>query len=162
MPLSWNEIKTRAIAFMKEWAVESREQAESKTFWNDFFNIFGISRRRVATFEQPVKKLNQHTGFIDLLWKGVLLIEHKSRGENLDHAAQQAKDYCTGLKEEELPKYLLLSDFQRFCLYDWIAIPITNLNYPICCNIFIYLVLSQDIKNGCILKKTRSISKRLN
>lgn len=118
MPLSWNEIKTRAIAFMKEWAVESREQAESKTFWNDFFNIFGISRRRVATFEQPVKKLNQHTGFIDLLWKGVLLIEHKSRGENLDHAAQQAKDYCTGLKEEELPKYLLLSDFQRFRLHD--------------------------------------------
>ncbi len=118
MPLSWNEIKTRAIAFMKEWADESREQAESKTFWNEFFNIFGISRRRVATFEQPVKKLNQHTGFIDLLWKGVLLIEHKSRGENLDHAAQQAKDYFAGLQEEELPKYLLVSDFQRFRLHD--------------------------------------------
>jgi len=101
MPLSWNEIKTRAIAFMKEWADESREQAESKTFWNEFFNIFGISRRRVATFEQPVKKLNQHTGFIDLLWKGVLLIEHKSRGENLDHATQQAKDYFAGLQGEQ-------------------------------------------------------------
>ncbi|MEZ5673282.1 MAG: DNA methyltransferase [Thiotrichaceae bacterium] len=118
MPLSWNEIKTRAIIFIKEWTDEAREQAESKTFWNDFFNIFGISRRRVATFEQPVKKLNQHTGFIDLLWKGVLLIEHKSRGENLDHAAQQAKDYCGGLKSEELPKYLLVSDFQRFRLHN--------------------------------------------
>ena len=104
MPLSWDEIKTRAIAFMKEWADESREQAESKTFWNEFFNIFGISRRRVATFEQPVKKLNQHTGFIDLLWKGVLLIEHKSRGENLDHATQQAKDYFAGLQGEEFLK----------------------------------------------------------
>ncbi len=52
MALSWNEIKNRAINFSKEW-----ESAESQSFWNEFFNIFGISRKRVASFEEPVKKL---------------------------------------------------------------------------------------------------------
>jgi hypothetical protein len=54
MPLSWNEIKTRAIAFSNTWKDEESEDAEAKSFWDDFFNVFGISRRRVATFEQKV------------------------------------------------------------------------------------------------------------
>ena len=48
MPLSWNEIKSRALAFSKEWENEVSEDAEAKSFWDDFFNVFGISRRRVA------------------------------------------------------------------------------------------------------------------
>ncbi len=118
MPLSWNEIKSRAIAFSNEWKDEVSEDAEAKTFWDDFFHVFGISRRRVATFEQQVKKLDAKTGFIDLLWKGVILIEHKSRGKDLDKAFTQAKDYFPGLKEQELPRYILVSDFGRFRLYD--------------------------------------------
>lgn len=55
MPLSWNEIKTRATAFSKEWQLESREDAEAKSFWDAFFNVFGITRRRIASFEEPVK-----------------------------------------------------------------------------------------------------------
>lgn len=118
MPLSWNEIKARALAFSKEWENESSEDAEAKSFWDDFFNVFGISRRRVATFEEAVKKGDSRQGFIDLLWKGVILVEHKSRGRDLDKAFQQAKDYFPGLKEHELPRYILVSDFQRFRLYD--------------------------------------------
>lgn len=116
--LSWNEIKTRAYTFAKEWEHESSEDAEAKSFWDGFFEVFGISRRRVATFETPVKKADDKTGFIDLLWKGHILVEHKSRGKDLDKAVQQAKDYFPGLKEHELPRYILVSDFQRFRLYD--------------------------------------------
>ncbi|MEO0041111.1 MAG: hypothetical protein RL329_559, partial [Bacteroidota bacterium] len=118
MPLSWNEIKSRAIAFSRTWADESNEHAEAKSFWDAFFNVFGISRRRVASFEWAVKKADSKQGFIDLLWKGVMLVEHKSKGKDLDKAAQQAKNYFAGLKEHELPKYVLVSDFQRFRLYD--------------------------------------------
>jgi type I restriction-modification system DNA methylase subunit len=118
MPLSWNEIKSRAITFSQEWEHETSEDAEAKSFWDGFFHVFGISRRRVATFEQSVKKADNKQGFIDLLWKGVILVEHKSRGKSLDKAMQQAKDYFPGLKEHELPKYILVSDFQRFRLYD--------------------------------------------
>ncbi|TGE28179.1 class I SAM-dependent DNA methyltransferase [Hymenobacter metallicola] len=118
MPLSLSEIKDRAIRFAQEWQGETREHAEAKAFWGDFFNVFGINRRRVATFEEPVKKLSGQQGFIDLLWKGTLLVEHKSRGKDLDKAVQQAKDYFPGLKDHELPKYILVSDFARFRLYD--------------------------------------------
>jgi hypothetical protein len=118
MPLSWNEIKQRAIAFSKEWESETSEKSESQSFWNEFFNVFGISRRRVGSFELPVKKADNRQGFIDLLWKGTILVEHKSRGKDLDKATQQAKDYFPNLKEHELPKYILVSDFQKFKLYD--------------------------------------------
>lgn len=118
MALSWNEIKDRAHHFTKDWEGETRERAEKDTFWNDFFNIFGITRRRLATFEEPVKKLNDKQGFIDLFWKGTLLVEHKSKGKSLDAAFEQATDYFHGIKEHELPKYVLVSDFERFRLYD--------------------------------------------
>jgi len=118
MALSWNEIKDRALQFSKEWIDETRERAEKDTFWNDFFNVFGISRRRVATFEEPVKKLGDKQGFVDLFWKGTLLVEHKSKGKDLDKAYSQATDYFPGLKEHELPKYILFSDFEKIKLYD--------------------------------------------
>lgn len=118
MHLSWNEIKSRAIQFSKEWEGESRERAEKDSFWNDFFHVFGISRKRVASFEKAVKKLGNKQGFIDLFWKGTLLVEHKSKGKNLDKAFEQALDYFPGLKEHELPKYILVSDFHHFQFYD--------------------------------------------
>jgi hypothetical protein len=118
MPLSWNEIKTRALTFSKEWQDESSEKAEAKSFWDDFFNVFGISRRRVASFEEPVKKLGDKQGFIDLFWKGVLVVEHKSRGKSLDKAYSQSLDYFAGLSERDLPKYVIVSDFARFRLYN--------------------------------------------
>jgi hypothetical protein len=62
--------------------------------------------------------LDDKDGYIDLLWKGTILIEMKSRGKNLDKAYQQAIDYTHGLKQHELPKYILISDFENFRLYD--------------------------------------------
>lgn len=118
MPLSLNEIKKRAVAFSKEWGNETSEDAEAKSFWDGFFNVFGIPRRRVAMFEKQVEKLDHRQGYIDLLWKGKLLVEHKSKGKNLERAYKQARDYFPGLKDEELPRYILVCDFQNFRLYD--------------------------------------------
>lgn len=118
MPLSWNEIRSRALAFSKEWANESSEDAEAKSFWDSFFTVFGLTRRRVASFETPVKKGDGKGGFIDLLWRGVLLVEHKSRGKDLDKAKHQAFEYFPGLKDRDLPRFVLVSDFARFRLYD--------------------------------------------
>ncbi len=118
MPLSWNEIKQRAITFQHEWQDESREEAEAKSFWDGFFNIFGISRHRVANFERQVQKSDGRAGYIDLFWKGMLLVEHKSRGADLRAAFTQALDYCYNLTEAELPRYILVSDFARLRLHD--------------------------------------------
>jgi len=118
MALGWNEIKDRAVKFSKEWENTVNEEADAKPFLDAFFEVFGISRKKIGTFEHRVKKLNDADGYIDLLWKGVILVEMKSRGKNLDKAFQQAKDYAQGLKEHELPKYILVSDFHVFRLYD--------------------------------------------
>ncbi len=118
MLLSPNEIRNRALAFSKEWAREYSEDAEAKSFWDGFFGVFGISRRRVASFEHQVKKRDGSQGFIDVFWKGVMLAEHKSRGKSLDKAFTQAKDYFPGLKEAELPRYVVVSDFEKIRVYD--------------------------------------------
>ena len=116
--LSWNDIRARALTFSNEWADASRENADAKPFWVSFFNIFGISSKRVASFEEPVKKLGAKQGFIDLFWKGVLMVEHKSRGKDLDRAYTQALDYFPGIQERDLPRYIIVSDFARIRLHD--------------------------------------------
>jgi len=118
MALSWNEIKDRALKFSNEWKGEANEDAEAKSFWDGFFNVFGISRRRVASFEHYVKKLNGKQGFVDLFWPGMLLVEHKSKGKSLEKAFGQAIDYFPAIDEKELPRYIIVSDFARFRLYD--------------------------------------------
>ncbi len=122
MPLSWNEIRHRAIAFSREWTGVKREQAEKQTFWNEFFNVFGIRRRVVASFEEPVKNISGDYGYIDLFWPGVVLVEHKSFGKDLGKAESQAFRYLQDLAREgrtdEIPRYVIVSDFARIALHD--------------------------------------------
>jgi hypothetical protein len=118
MPLSWNEIKSRALAFSRTWADAANEDSQGKPFWIDFFEIFGITDKRVATFEHAVKKLvgekARVDGFVDLFWPGMLLVEQKSRGKNLDAALTQALSYFPGLAERDLPQIIIVCDFARF------------------------------------------------
>ena len=121
MPLSWNEIKSRALQFSKEWENESNEDAEAKSFWDDFFNNFGISRRRVATFEKLVNKLDDKQGYIDLLWKGVILIEHKSRGKDFSQRFQYHRRTCKKVSEQD--KLLMNDLYNQFLLIYHEAFP---------------------------------------
>lgn len=120
--LNWNEIRTRATAFAKDWAAEASERAEAQSFWNEFFEVFGVKRRRVAVFEKQVAKLpsggKTTNGRIDVFWPGTLLAEHKSAGRDLSDAFVQALDYFSGLKDNEVPRYVVVSDFARFRLID--------------------------------------------
>ncbi len=118
MTLSWNEIKSRALAFARHWADAGNEDAQAKPFLIAFFEVFGITDKRFASFEHAVKKHGGGQGFVDAFWPGILLIEMKSRGKNLDRAYTQAIDYFPGLKERDLPRYVLVCDFARFRLHD--------------------------------------------
>jgi len=118
MRLSWNEIRARAARFAREWEGKGYERGQTHIFYTQLFQIFDVTLKRVASFEEPVKLLGAKRGFIDLFWKGVLLVEQKSAGRSLKKAREQAFEYFPGLKEEELPRFILLSDFQSFELYD--------------------------------------------
>ncbi len=123
MPLSWNEIRHNAIKFANEWKGVKSESAEKQTFWNEFFQVFGIKRRVVASFEEAVKKISGDYGRIDLFWPGILLVEHKSFGEDLHKAETQAFDYIRELardpqRRDEIPRYIIVSDFARIAIHD--------------------------------------------
>lgn len=118
MRLGWDEIKRRAKAFSEEWQHASYEKGETQTFYNEFFEIFGIKRKQVAIYEQRVKLLSQKHGFIDLFWPGTLLVEQKSSKLDLDKAQGQALDYVEGIHQTDQPRFVLTCDFQRWRLLD--------------------------------------------
>ena len=118
MRLSWNEMRRRAAKFSAKWKDASYEKGEAHSFYDGFFEIFGLDRHQVARFEEHVKKLGEGYGYIDLFWPGVLIAEHKSKGKNLDKAAEQAGEYYDALPNEEKPRYQLVCDFQEFRLLD--------------------------------------------
>jgi hypothetical protein len=118
MRLGWDEIKRRAKAFSEDWKNARYEKGETQTFYNEFFEIFGIKRKQVAIYEQRVKLLKQKHGFIDLFWPGTLLVEQKSSNLDLDRAQGQALDYVEGIHPTEQPRWVLTCDFQRWRLLD--------------------------------------------
>ena len=118
MRLSWNEVRARAARFADEWQNAAYEKGETQSFYNAFFQIFDVRRRTVARYEEHVRKLDNQSGFIDLFWPGVLIVEQKSAGRDLTRAYGQAGEYFDALPERNRPRYILVSDFQSFELHD--------------------------------------------
>lgn len=120
---NWKDIEQKAHAFAADFALETDEEAEAKTFWDSFFRvIFGVERRKVARFESSVKRTDKNKGFIDLFWKGLLLVEHKSAHKDSEKefisAYEQALEYFEGTSILERPKFIVICNFKRFRLYD--------------------------------------------
>lgn len=98
LTLSRDEMRARALTFSKRWKGHQREEADAKSFLDEFFDIFGRNRRAIdAVHEYRVERLDQGEGRIDLLWPGKLLVEMKSTGRDLSTgkggAAYQAFEY---------------------------------------------------------------------
>lgn len=119
MRLGWDEIKRRARAFSEEHAKDHYEKGETQSFYNDFFDIFGVKRRTVASYERRVESIDANRrGFIDLFWPGVLIVEQKSGGRDLLKAQGQAFEYFDWLADKDKPRFILTCDFQRWRLLD--------------------------------------------
>lgn len=131
MQLTPNEIRARAYQFSKDWQGVTSEQAEAQTFWNKLLKVFGVDRRRVASFEKHVERLGKNDGRIDLFWPGLLMAEHKSVGKDLDKASTQAFEYLHGLNKHELPQYIIVSDFARFKLFNLTSSPIEETKFTL-------------------------------
>ncbi len=122
MRLSLSEVRANALRFSLDWADVESERGEAQSFWNELFAVFGIRRRSVASFEEKVKNLKARYDRIDVFYSGVMIGEHKSRGQDLSAAASQAFDYVQSLtregRSEDLPQYIVVSDFETIAVYD--------------------------------------------
>ncbi|MCY4054672.1 MAG: hypothetical protein OXF67_02155 [Cyanobacteria bacterium MAG CAR4_bin_6] len=106
-------IRQRAGEFAARWnsRQELRETEHSGIFIDEFFSIFDIDcylSNIIFEYELP------SGGRIDVFWPGVILIENKSLGKNLDEAVEQAKRYYGQLEDYLKPKYILVNDFHNF------------------------------------------------
>jgi N-6 DNA Methylase len=116
--LDVNTLRQRAAAFAKEFSKSTYEMGEAQDFIRGLCHIFELNHRRAVRFEDRVKKLGGKSGRIDGFFPGLLLVEMKSMGEDLDKAYIQATGYFPGLKDEEMPRCVLVSDFANLHLHN--------------------------------------------
>ena len=115
--LTTNEIRSRLAAFAHQWQHASSEEADEKLFTAAFLACFGIGKHQYKR-EYAVPRADGSTGYMDGFIPGLLIIEGKSLGKNLDKAREQAESYRWGCPTHERPRYVLLHDFGRFALFD--------------------------------------------
>jgi hypothetical protein len=115
---AFDELRKALSAFSQEWADAEKEDAESAIFWHELLKLFGISKRSSVMYQKAVYKLGDQRGRIDAFIPGKVIIEHKSRGKDLDAAFSQAGEYFLALSEAERPRWIIVSDFARFRVYD--------------------------------------------
>ena len=114
--------KNAAVAFAEKWKSYTEERRYAESFWRDFFRaLCGVEDTELAgiEFQKPVKSsISGNQEYIDVYWKNVALIEHKTAGENLDKAELQARGYWLSLPPGYRPKTIIISDFKNFRLID--------------------------------------------
>ena len=103
--MEWNS--GQAKSFAEEWKDAHYEKGETQSFYNDFFDVFGVKRRQVGRYEEAVKDLKGNSQFIDLFWPGMLIVEQKSAGRDLSKAETQAFRYFDILKKNQQPRYIM-------------------------------------------------------
>ena len=128
--IDWGRIRDKAEEFVRKWTGEKSERRESHTFWDGFFEVFGRTRRGLAVYEyhartgrddkqQALAGRGLKQGRIDMLWPGVLAVEHKSASEtDLTKGEVQLMEYITGLPDNKKPRWGLVCNFSRFLLID--------------------------------------------
>lgn len=114
--------KQEATKFADKWKSFSDEKQHARGFWSEFFRtLCGVDDEEIAgiEYEKKVKSsLSGNQEYIDVYWKNVALIEHKSAGENLDKAELQARGYLKSLPPGYRPRTIIISDFANFRLID--------------------------------------------
>lgn len=106
------------VAYAK--TLDGDEKGEAQVFLDRLFRAFsrGGYKEAGAKLEERVSNDRGGTSFADLVWKPVVLIEMKKRGEDLSRHLKQAIDYWTHLVPNR-PKYVVLCNFDEFRVYDF-------------------------------------------
>ncbi|MEY4768570.1 MAG: putative adenine-specific methylase [Pseudomonadota bacterium] len=117
LSIDLTQLRQRAVKFAKNFANADYEMGQAQLFIIEFCKIFELDYLRAVSFESRVK-MAKGKGRIDAFFPGVLLVEMKSKDKNLEDAYIQATDYLQGLKDDDLPRCILISDFQNLHLYN--------------------------------------------
>jgi len=120
--VNFNTLRQRASQFAKDFEGVKSEKERDQDFMRGFCKIFGINPNRID-WQYKVKETDKAskkstTTFIDGVLRGMMLIEMKSAGKDLDDAYLQASRYASLMNEQDRPDYILVSDFANLHLYN--------------------------------------------
>ena len=113
MITNWNQIEAQAKQFSKNWKSINRSGNNSLNFSIDFFKIYGISPDQVVGFEA----VNFDTKEFGFLWKGVALLK-TTNDKTLANSFIQAKNHLYTLTQNEIPSYIIVTNFSSFLIYN--------------------------------------------
>ena len=108
-PQTMHEARKQQLTDFADWVehhITGDEKGEAQIFLDRLFQAFGLKgvKEAGAVCEQRIKKADAGgTAFADLVWKPVVLIEMKRRGEDLRRHYRQAFDYWTALGSRPPP-----------------------------------------------------------
>lgn len=128
--LTQREQRKRAKEFAKKWEGKGYEKGETQKFWLSLLNeVYGVEKpSELIDFENKVKL--KHTSFIDgYIPSTHVLIEQKSIDRDLRQGIvqsdgsvlspfDQAKRYSDKLSYDDRPRWIVLSNFKEFHIYD--------------------------------------------
>lgn len=128
--LTQREQRKRAKEFAKKWEGKGYEKGQSQPFWLSLLqDVYGVSSPTdYIRFEDQIKL--DHTSFIDgYIPSTHVLIEQKSKDKDLTQGIlqsdgsilspfQQAKRYSIELPYDDRPRWIVLSNFKEFHIYD--------------------------------------------
>ena len=116
--------------FADEWRERGSEKSEARSFWIELLQALGIEQpTKLMKFEVPIE-VDDHACFIDAWIDPTrVLIEHKSRGVDLDKPArqsdgafltpfEQAKRYADARAYSERPKWIVVCNFVELRVYN--------------------------------------------
>ncbi|MHA1435247.1 MAG: DNA methyltransferase [Candidatus Heimdallarchaeota archaeon] len=113
-------VEERIIEFQKFVKnLAGKEKQEAQTFLENLFKAFGHTSiiESGGKFEADIK-IDKKTYYADLFWPEKVLIEMKSRKEDLNKHVNQAKFYWFNIYKSR-PKYVILCNFDEFWIFDW-------------------------------------------
>ena len=112
-------LRQNADRFAKDCDAFAYEMGEAQKFITALCRVYGLDAHHAVEFEFRVRKADRKgINRIDGFFPGLLLIEMKSRGEDLEAAFNQALEYVQLLeKESDKPEHILVSDFENLHLY---------------------------------------------
>lgn len=124
------EIRKAAREFAEKWDGVGYEKGDSARFWMSLLNeVYGVNRpAEYIRFEDKV--MLDHTSYIDgFIPSTHVLIEQKSMDKDLSKEIrqsdgsylspfQQAKRYSIELPYDDRPRWIVLSNFKEFHIYD--------------------------------------------
>ncbi len=118
MPLPFADRYRRALAFAARYDPALARKIAGRTFWEEFLTIFDPDLGQRAQFGVVVHKPNGAERTLSAVVPGQLLVEHRQPGALLNRATTDHRHYFPDLAPAALPRYVLVSDYARFQLYD--------------------------------------------